>query len=331
MSYRWKLGSYSFKINPNKYGEQIEFVGDNVQTLDGTLITQPTSTIENYSLSSVFFQYRPRITSVVASPSQTVGIEYLNNSMYVLDNGSDFVRAYSKNLSTITKSIKINNGTDINFVAFTVSSDETIWAVEKAGTGSKVHKIQSGVITPITLGIEVSGIKYLNGFIWVVTPASVLYRLDANLNILQYINLPAIPYMYSGYKGMTAIGNILVVSYTDGEGLGAYFVDSTNGNLCNHFQLPESKVVNDITFDGTDYVFLVQSEQSLLYTNGNTLLLDLYNLEKQIKTTGFLIMTDDIGITRKVSVNDYSINRLEGNIHKYQVEISASMIDRGIS
>jgi hypothetical protein len=42
-------------------------------------------------------------------------------------------------------------------------------------------------------------------------------------------------------------------------------------------------------------------------------------------------MVDDMGVTRRVTVSDYRIERMEGSLQKYSVDISVTKVNRGIS
>jgi hypothetical protein len=112
--------------------------------------------------------------------------------------------------------------------------------------------------------------------------------------------------------------------------VGAMFVDMSNGYICNTFSLPDYTEVSDIAYDGKNYVFSTYAGNKLLYTNGNTLHLDLYNLENQIRNYGFLSMVDDMGVSRRLTVSEYRIERQEGSLEKYSVDISAIKVNRGV-
>lgn len=334
MADRWKLGKYEFMINPNRYGEQIEMVGDNIKTLDGTLIVQPTSTQETYSFSSTFFQHRPRIKSEVSSGGGN-GIEFLNNKFYILDAKNMKVNVFNKNMSTIEKSIQIiTTPNEENIIDFDVQSDETVWAVERLSSQDYIHKIvgttRTKTAVPSLMG-DIVGIKRMGDNLWVATNMARLYALNpSNLSIVQYVDLPNISFASYGYRGMTAMNGYIIVSYSDSEVSGVIYIDSSNGNLCNNFYLPKRVEIKDITFDGNSFIFLV-SDGSLIYSTGNTVMLDLYNLEKEIKSYGFINMIDDMGVKKRVFVSDYSIDRQEGNLYKYLVSITATKVGRGLN
>lgn len=336
MSDRWKLGNYEFVINPRNYGEQVNVVGDTVVTLGGNVISQPTTLAESYSMTSTFYQNRPKITNIVSVPNLG-GVELLSGNYYILNNTTKKIDVYNSNLSSLTKSVSLvttPNGED--FKAFDVQSDGTIWAVEAKGSTDILHKITpTGTMTTsnfTSLTGRVVGIKYDSGNFWVVTSGgNTLYQLDSLLQVQLYLTLPYMNPSKLGYEGITLVNGYIVVAFNNTEETGAYFIDSTNGNICNAFTLPDYIEVTDVAYNGTSYIFSTRNGNQLYYTNGNTLLLDIHNLEKEIKTKGFISMVDDMGVSRRVMVKDYNVDRLEGFLQRYDITINAYKVDRGIA
>jgi hypothetical protein len=333
MADRWKLGNYTFTINPNTYGEQVSLVGDTVVTLDGTVIIQPTTTTEEYNLSSIFYQNRPRVVSQVSMPNLS-GIKFVSGKYYVLNNTTKKVDVYNSNLS-LSKSITITatpNGE--NFVAFDVELDETLWVVQSS-TDDIVWKVAggTGTVTKATFnpgrGLDITGIKYNNGSMWIVS-GTTIYNTNTSLSILKTLTLPYISPANLAYRGMEIVNGYLVVSFVGNTESGVYHIDMNSGFICNSFALPDYSQIVDVTYDGNSFIFATFNTNQLIYTNGNTLMLDLYSLEKEIKTKGFIDMIDDMGIKRRIAISDYNIERLEGSLAKYSVDIQATKVNRGV-
>lgn len=330
MSKKWKLGGYEFSINPNKYGEKIKIVGDTAISLDGTVISQPTSISTTYNMSSVFFQHRPRINSEV-NLGEYVGIEYAGGFLYTLDNTNNTIKKYSKNLSSIEESKQL---LDNDYICFDIDYQNNIaWVVD---VYSEIHGISmDGSVSDVHYATSVVGsivgIKLLGGFVWVVTRSSLLYKLNKdNMSIISGVDLPNIEYIDVGYRGMTAEDNFLIITFNNKEHSGVYYIDSDNGNIVNTFFISKDVKFYDVSYDGRFFVFMKYEEDKILYINGNTVLLDLYIFEREIKKKGFLDFKDDMGVTKRVVVDDYSISRMEGNLNKYKVNISATKVDRGV-
>jgi hypothetical protein len=337
MADRWTLGQYKFTINPNKYGEQATMVGDTVVMLDGTVISQPTAMKEEYKLSSIFYQNRPIIKNTVSVPNLG-GIEYKNGMYYVLNNTSKTIDVYTTNFSFVKSLAIIVNpiGTE-NFTSFDITSTENIYAIKSDLVTDYLYKVAGATVTPIQVPSSVSGrvkgVEYdeISGNLWLITDTNTLYKTNINFTVFTTVTMPPIN-PAKGYRGMTMVGlNMLVISFNSDNMNGVYFVDTSNGYICNYFSLPDYADISDVTFNGTDYIFSTSVGNKLLYTNGNTLLLDIYNLENEIRSNGFLSMVDDMGVTRRVTVSDYRIERMEGSLQKYSIDISVTKVNRGIS
>jgi len=328
MSDRWQLGSYTFTINPNKYGEQITYVGDNALTLNGTLISMPTVTQEQYNFTSTLWQPMPRILNQVSIPNGS-GVKVVNSNYYILNNVTKNVDVYNSNFGLV-KSVNILSG-NANLLAFDVEPNGTILAVDNSGTQFFYTIPPSGSATKTTLpgfnGV-VQGIKFDNSNMWLVTNNNILYKTDLSFNILGSISLPNTS-NYLGYRGMTIAGNFLVLSFNNSDTVGALHIDRATGSIINEFGLPSYTPVLDVAYDGTNYIFLTQIGSQLLYTNGNTLHADIYVIENNIKNNGFLYMIDDMGIKRKVTVSSYQIDRVEGYLTMYNIQLQVDKIDRG--
>jgi hypothetical protein len=223
-----------------------------------------------------------------------------------------------------------------NFVAFDVLSDETIYAV-KRGTPDAIYKITAGTGAPTITNFNstygsIHGIAYDSTALelWIVTDKNVVSLFTyPTWTQVKYLNLPNISPNLSGYQGMDIINGYLVISFVSDDISGAYHVDLTSGSICNVFSLPDYTQINDITFDGTNFIFSTQTGNQLVYTNGNTLNLDIYNIENEIRTKGYLDMIDDMGVKRRMAVSHYTIDRQEGSLTKYSVDIQATKVDRG--
>lgn len=331
MSDRWQLGNYQFVINPNSNNEQMTVVTDNVITLGGNIISQPTVLKEEYTLSSIFFQGMPKVTSTV-SISHASGVEMLSGNYYVLNSTTKNVDVYNTNYSLLKSIALVSPSNGENFTSFDVQSNETIYAVEDAVSSQILHTVTSTtktLKTIIGLNGNVQGIKYDNGNLWLVTSTSMLYKTDTSFRVLASMNLPYISSNNLGYKGMTMVNGYLVISFNSSDMTGAYHIDTSTGNIVNAFSLPTYTQITDVVFNGNSFVFTTNTNQ-FVYTNGNTLLVDIYTLEKQIKSNGFLSLIDDMGVNRRVTVSQYSIERQSTALQMYNVSITAVKVDRGI-
>lgn len=331
MSDRWQLGSYTFVINPNKYGESGSYIGDNAVTLDGTLISQPTVVEEQYNFSSTLYQGMPRILSQVSVPNGS-GIEIMSGNYYILNNNTKNIDKYNSNLALLSSTALSSTNTGQNYTSFDVDPSGNFYAVEDLIGGQYLHTVTSSSKTFKTIsnvsGV-VKGIKYDSGNLWLITDKYILYQTDTNFNIINQVTLPYIDPAYLGYKGMTIIGNYLVLVFNSSDITGVYHIDKSTGIIANAFSLPNYTQILDVAYDGQNFVFITNLSSQLVYTNGNTLLADVYTIESNIRNNGYLYMIDDMGVNRKVTVSNYSIDRQDGYLTMYNIQLTVSKIDRG--
>jgi hypothetical protein len=337
MSQRWKLGNYQFTVNPNRYGESVEVVGDTVKTLDGTVISQPTELDESYEITSVFFQSRPRIVAELSFP-KSQGLKFVNGNYYLLDNTTKKVNKYNKNMSLLSTTNIIDTPNGENLIALDVESDGTIWAVQESVSPSKIHKVVNTTKTiysmPVQVQGTVEGICVDSSFIYIVTDLRKLYKISkSNMTSVSSVSLPFISYNNLGYQGMSIIKGYLVMSFNDGEQSGAYHMDINDGRVVSRFSIPNTTYTEliDVTHDGTNFVFLCNGGTNVKYSNGNTLLVDIYELENQIQNYGYLNLVDDMGVSRRVTVTNYGFEREDNSLTKYQVNLSIKKVGRGVN
>lgn len=328
VSEKWQLGSYTFTINPNKYGEGHTYVGDNAVSLNGTVISMPTTVQEQYNFSSTLYQGSPRLISQVSMPN-AVGIKLLSGNYYVGNNSTKKIDQYNSNFSLIKSyNTGISSG---NILALDIAPNGTIYALDDLSS-QQLHTITStsGNTAKAVSNMpnQIEGIKYDSGNLWMVDKGGILYQTDMNFNISQRVTLPYVAPQYIGYRGMEIIGNYLVVTFNSSDINGVYHIDKTTGIIANAFEVPTNPTIYDITYDGQNFVFLTSNNQ-LIYTNGNTLLADIYTIESNIRNNGYLYMTDDMGVTRKVSVSSYSLDRADGYLTMYNLQLTVNKIDRG--
>jgi hypothetical protein len=272
----------------------------------------------------------PKILSQVSVPNGC-GIKILSGNYYVLNNTTKGVDQYNSNFSFI-KSTNVMSGNVNNLIAFDVEPNGTIIALDDTVTQNLRTITSSGnTSSPIATitGSQITGVQYDSGNLWFVTKNNTLYQTDMSFNILKSVNLPNISPNNLGYKGMTIANNYLVVSFNSSDITGVYHIDRTTGNIVNAFSLPNYTPIVDIEYDGTNFIFMTQTGSQLIFTNGNTLYADMYTIEQNIKNNGFLYMVDDMGVKRKITVSNYSIDRVAGYLTMYNIQITASKIDRG--
>jgi hypothetical protein len=267
-----------------------------------------------------------------------VGIEFSSGNIYALNNSTKNIDKYNSNFVLQTSYQIASANTGQNYSCFDVKSNTgTFVTIENnvSGGGFTLRTTSTSLARTSqsysTLSGNITGIKYdasFNGY-WMVNNAGTLYQTDINCNISSQVNLPYIAPNFDGYKGLSMVGNYLLVSFNGGETNGVYHIDKTTGNIANAFEAPTNPNIYDVAYDGTNFIFLTKNTNQLIYTNGNTLLADIYTIESNIRNNGYLYMTDDMGVTKKVFVSSYSLDRLEGHLTMYSLQLTVIKIDRG--
>lgn len=327
MSDRWKLGSYTFEINPSDYSENITIVGDNAVTLGGFIVSQPTLVKEEYSFSSTFWQGNPRILNTVSMPNGS-GIKMLSGNYYVLNNSTKKIDVYNTGYSSL-KHISVSGN---NLTSFDVAPVETCYVVENLSSSQILHTVTSSTQSTKTisgLSGNVTGIKFYNNNLWMVTDKDILYNTDMNFKILNSVNLPSISPNYLGYRGLGIGGSYLLVTMNTSDMSGVYHIDMSTGSIVNAFSIPTMMNLLDVVYDGTNFIF-INDQNQLVFTNGNTVLADIYTIDNQIKTSGTLTMVDDMGVNRTITVSQFNPQRVDGYMQMYKVDITGTKVDRGV-
>src|SRR5437764_8408351 len=160
VSEKWQLGDYTFTINPNKYGEGYNFIGDNVVTLYGTVISMPTVVQEQYNFSSTLYQGMPRLLNQV-SMSNGVSVKLLSGNYYVANNSTKKIDKYSSNF--ILLSSTSTGITSANLLALDVVPSGTMYVLDDLVGGQTLHTVSSSgsATTKVLSNIsgEAQGIK----------------------------------------------------------------------------------------------------------------------------------------------------------------------------
>lgn len=343
MSNRWKLGNYTFLNNPSDSSQTYEIVGDTVTTLNGNVISQPSGYNQKYSIQALFFQHRPRLLSTVGM-SNAIGIEFFNGDFYALNKVSNTIDVYSSNLSTLNKSITLPAMKCTQYVSFDLDYQGNFYILSYDGAYSYITCLSSGGNLSYDLqwkNAQGTSIEYVNSYLYIVTTDNEVRKVNPSSSLVE-LEYAVLPSTSGGYRGSTSTGQFLIVSYCNNGNLGTYHIDTNTGSIVNNFEvslnLTSSSQINlysnqqwDLAFDGINYVFLYPFNSTLFYSSGNTVMLDLYNLEQEILNNGYIKMIDDMGNIIYVAITDYSIDRKDNALQKYQVTMNIQVVDRGVN
>lgn len=326
---KWKYGNYQFAINPNSQSSKVDMVGDNVRTLSGALISQPTSFEESYDISSVFYQQRSRSLSKI-SLSNASGIEYYNNQFYVLNKTNDRIDIYNKNF-TFVSSVSLSAVTNKSYSAFDVASDG-FYIVSSTGTTTdmfyKINLTTGALISNTSLtkpsSDDATGIRYMNGYVWILRLDGTLEKYFTNMTKSLTIILPS----GLSYYGLTSDSTYLIIGNNDSYSK-IYHIETSAGKIINQISFDDIVSIKDIGYDGS-YFYALNSSNQLQTIKGNTVEIDILNLKNEVLTKTYVDIIDDMGVITRVSTSSFSATRKLGYDHYYDVSMTISKVNRGL-
>jgi hypothetical protein len=322
---RWKYGSYEFRINPNSHGVSYSMVGDEVRTLSGALISQPTSFQQDMDISSVFYQGRSRITKEVSIDGDF--IEYYDNKLYILSNSNKAIYVYNNNIQLETTISLAQDATYNDYFGIDITST-TIWvAVKKDALKNIIRRFDHNGSLLGSFEIDntsnLTGIEITSGHLWVLRAnAKIEKRSTSDGTLVSTSNLPYGIY----YEGITSDGSFLVIGNNDYDIRVIYHYDTDTNRVASSITLDSLSYIQDIAFDG-DY-FMASYYGKCCFIKGNTTMLDLYKLSRQIEIYNHVELVDDMGSSNRVAVSRFSQSRVEGFEHMYNVSLSVTKVDR---
>lgn len=326
MTQRWKYGNYTFTINPSAKDSSIEMVGDNVRTLSGAYISQPTAMQETHDIKAVFYQGRNRSISVTSFPNYK-GIESMSGNLYSIYSPADAVYVFNENM-TLQNTLSISGCTNKNYIAFDIQPDYTWVCSSSTGNTEIVYKVaRNGTVATgntVPMTSATTGLKYLNGYIWMLRDNGNLdqYR-ETDFAKTNTFVLPS----GVGYSGLSSSGDYLVVGTNLNTYPTIYHVDSNNGNIVNAITFNMNNITDiAVHKDGTIYNYNSGLLQRIV---PNTTSLDLYNLEKEIDGNKFVTLTDDMGISSRVIATNYSATRNIDYEYMFDVSMTITKVNRG--
>ncbi|WP_336784166.1 hypothetical protein [Paenibacillus illinoisensis] len=324
---RWKYGNYEFGVNPNGMETSTELVGDNVRTLSGATISQPSFLKDSHSVTSVFYQPRSRaIAQAVVQNSSAVCFE--NEQLYVLNRVNDRIDVYSSNLSNRVSSVSLSNLQNKNYVNLDVVSNR-FWLVSSVNSSTDSitqldfngNVVSSGTVSKT---MECSGIRYFNGYLWLLRTNGNIEKIRTN--DFAKVTVVVLPYeLY--YSGLSSDSNFLIVGNRDSYNK-LYHVDTKTGKIINQIYFDKMNPVYDVTFDGK-YFYTINQNNVLQKIDGNTVECDLHLFQYEIENYAFVNMITDMGVSMKVMVSNMSIKRRLEFEHMYEVSMTITKVDRG--
>ena len=323
---RWKYGNYQFEVNPNSSSVSTEVVGDNMRTLSGALIAQPSFLKDEYSISTVFYQPRTRVKSQINLQNSAL-IDHYGGKIYAINRLDDRIDIYGPNLSiegAVSLSaiaVKTYVGLSIagSYIYIASSVDSTIVVNVLARDGTL-----SSSITSKALNGKSCGFTYLSSNYWSISSNGSINKIRPTDGVVtSTITMPFELY----YRGLTNDGKYLIVGNND-EYTKFYHVDYSMGEIVNQVSNEDIKTSNDIAFDG-NYIYSIGATSLLQIIDANTVECELYSFQKEVMTKSFVNMIDDMGVSKRVFASNVKAERRLGFENTYEVSMSIIKVDRG--
>jgi hypothetical protein len=340
MSSRWKFGQVQFRINPSSTSSTVSQVGDNVRTLGGAVISQPTGYIETYRMTSRVYQPNARVLREIAMPNTQFIKHYkTNGSIYILNTASSRIEEYDKNFKNI-RNIPISTQAYMGYVGFDVYNNNFYVFSKVSGTEEIIYKLAldgtlvNGISNRVPVGPPL-GFAFVGDYLWRLTSTKMqkLNYLGSNFAEMSHIHLPnpAQTYAPDGYLGLTAVDDrYLVASLNSGEDRIIYHMDTFTGSIASAFYVEGAHFIDDIEQIDDRIIILNKTNKNIQVINGNTALLDLHKIEREIEEHGYIYVEDDIGYQTRVTIADYSKERIHGYEHMYTISMRAQITSGGV-
>lgn len=325
---KWKYGNYEFRINPSSVSNSIDFVGDELRTLNGALVSQPTGTKESYEVDAVFYQPRTRAISEVSLAADYVDL--YNAKYYCINKSNIRIDIYNSNMS-YASSISLSAIANKNFKGIDVVNDG-IWILcRDEGVADYITKINHAgtiiigqVSLPIIVGQHITDVEQMSGYLYALRAGRIERLSIPTLSKSLEFTIP----LNGTTKGLSSDGTYIIVGVGDlAYGNIIYHVDTSNGKIVNAISSDDLIAINSLAYGGNNfYVFSSNKLQKLF---GNTTMLDINNLEKQIDSYSFVNLVDDAGTTRRVMVSSINKQRQLGYENMHNISLTIEKIDRG--
>jgi hypothetical protein len=343
----FRYGDYTFTNNPKSFTKNIEFIGDKLITESGRTIIQPTGYKENLSLTSIFYKPMHKLTEVdyiypnaqcispnVASTEQSFfvgmangGIAEYNKNMILVDEGFPEPPLIESNVVGIAKIlgflIILCQGIDTHYLY--IVNPSSPYEVYDYYT---YDGVASGLVYMI---------NYLSWFFCIFKQ-----RKDGYIERIS-INTGEVEAAYDCLRDYATDNFSGACSYK------GYYLTIHNNQTIYVVDLDLNKVVSRLLIgrSGDNEVYPGVSILDLSYPPGdselnffgaidigkekmlrlelNTVDIDLYNLEKEIKK-GEITLIDNHNVSYNVMVDDYNIVPLENYFNAYEVNLTATVV-----
>lgn len=340
MSSRWKFGQVQFRINPSSTSSTVSQVGDNARTLGGAVISQPTGYIETYRMTGRVYQPNAKVLREITMPNTQFIKHYRNNgNIYILNTASSRIEEYDKNFNNI-RNIPISTQAYMGYVGFDVHNGNFYVFSKVSSTEEMIYRLSlngalvGGISNRVPVGPPL-GFAFVGDYLWRLTSTKMqkLNYFASDFAEMKHIHLPNPAQTYSpdGYLGLTAVDDrYLVTSLNRGDSRIIYHMDTFTGSIASVFHIEDAHFIDDIEQIDDRIIILNKTNKSIQIINGNTALLDLHKIEREIEEHGYIYVEDDMGYQTRVTIADYSKERIQGYEHMYTINMRAQITSGGV-
>jgi hypothetical protein len=268
--------------------------------------------------------YQPR-TRVISDKRfvDTPCIDYANGKYHCVEN--DAITVYSENFSRIN-TITMSGLTDMSYAGISTDGISYIF-IATSTTLYKLNYSSGSIVEQFSIPLlgDCVGVSSSGTNIWLMYGGGKLAKLTNQMGLLAVYELP----FGAWYQGLTMSDSYLVTANNDGDLKTFYHIEPTTGGICNVTYSPDIPWVNDLCYVNNQYALYSKDSNRILLTHLNTVVLDIYKLEKEIETKRYVDMIDDLGFTVRVFVSSLSKDRVLNYEHMYKCGLTIEKIDRG--
>lgn len=327
---RWTYGAFVFEINPNGRSTSTKLVSDDVRTLTGALVSQPSYLEDSHSLTARVYQPRTKLKAITSFPNG-ISFDFYVDRIYVLNKINDRIDVYYKGNLTYETSYTLSSITTNKSYLWLATSDINVFvaSLKTSPNGLYIHKLSTSGVYVSTLTLTISGTltgyTYFGGYHWILNNNGGLTKIrPTDGAVIATYSLP----VGLQYEGLTHDGDFLIAGNKD-SGNKIYHIDSASGKIINQLIDDSIGIFNGIGYDGKQFFTLDSTTYKVQIIQGNLVECQIYKLQAQIMINKYVNMIDHVGISRRLFIKELRISRVAEFEHMYDLTMSVIRIDRG--
>jgi hypothetical protein len=316
---KFKYGNYTFAHNPTQADKDITAINDNVMTLSGRVIAQPTFFKNSSTITSTFYQPRDLQLLPYLCTDNVICFNQTTNQFYTYNLASQVIKIYNANFLYISSincsSLALTSVDDItsmnNSIYLSASNLRYGRQMYVVPISTKILSAGNSIaIIVMALANDGNNVYILDnqGNVWIWHTGSLVFVFNLNTTTtgLEYSN----GFFFTVSPGtniMNVIGNDIRFGYQVIDGI--YLSPTLN------------KTVESLCFKNSNILYYIDSSyNSVKGMSINTVNQDIFNLSQQVKS-GIVSLSDQYGRTNNVVATEIDIKRLDKLVKSYQVTL----------